>query len=400
MATTTKTNIRTRDIIDDDNVTLNTVIDEINSKTTDWADVENKPTFSTVSLSGKFEDLIGIPLYKKITKLDDTTSCFYKYSSDMVKIKAGTKIYNGESVFSYNSDTTVTMPSSLVHGKDYTIYCDSSGNLKAYKDTLGDTDNDTVPDGALKVGGFHYQLAITTTLSSYNTTVTNPLISYVWTSADISNLNGINKYSIWDLNYRPKCDPRGMICIDNNFWIDIYFCGTNHISNGTSKAGTNVASGTVLPLIPLSYGGNGATTYTTLKWYEANEIAKSVHKRLPKYDEFCVAAFGVTENKSLGGSETTITATAHAHGYMSKWGMEQATGHHWCWGEIAHGSGDSSWVSGAGRGQTYGTPYGARFGSARGNGSCSGSRSVSLHYAPWNSLWDIGLRCACDHLSL
>lgn len=396
----TKTNIRTSDIIDENNVTLNTTLEELKNKTTDWNDVENKPTFSAVSLSGKFEDLIGIPLYKKITKLDDFEPCLYKSSANILKIKAGTKIYNGQKIFTYNSDTQVIMPTTLSYGKDYSVYCDNNGVLTAYKDTLGDSDNDDIPETDLKIGGFHYSLNIPTTLSSYNTTSSNPLVSYVWTNQDITNLSGINKYSVWDLNYRPKCDPRGMICIDGNFWVDIYFCGTQHITNGTSKAGTDVASGTVLPLIPLTYGGNGTTAYTTLTWYEANEIAKSHHKRLLKYDEFCVSAFGVTENQSLGGSTVTIDSTGFQSGYMSKWGMQQSTGHHWTWGEVAHGVSGSLWVSGARRGHTYGTPFTALFGGARLDTGYAGSRSVNLSDSAWTSNWSVGLRGACDHLHL
>lgn len=395
---TTKTNIRTREIIDSDNVSLDTIIDDLKNQTTEWDDVLNKPDFAAVSLSGKFEDLIGIPLYKKITKLDDESPCFYKDSQKVIKIKAGTKIYNGEKIFHYNTDTTVTMPSSMTNGKDYTIYCDTNGGLRAYKDTKGDTNNETVPSTSLKVGGFHYQLAISTTLSDYNTTVTSPLVSYVWTSQDIVNLNGINKYSIWDLNYRPKCDPRGMVCVDDNFWMDIYLCGTSHITNGTSKAGTDITSGTVLPYIPLAYGGNGTTKYTEFTWYNANEIAKSHHKRMCTYDEFCVAAFGVKENTSLGGSEVTPTTTTHTQNFMSKWGIEQATGHIWTWGLTAHGAGGSGWSGSPRRGASYGTPYAAVFGASRAAGSYSGSRALLC--AAWDSDWYDGLRCACDHLSL
>ena len=144
------------------------------------------------------------------------------------------------------------------------------------------------------------------------------------------------------------------------------------------------------------FGGNGTLNYTTLTWYEAAEIAASQGKRLITQPEFNAAAFGVTENQSLGGASSTIPATVRQPGYTSKWGLEQASGHHWTWGNVSHGVGGSGYVFGPARGQSYGTPYAALFGGARNGAGSSGSRCSNWLNSAWLSGWNIGLRAACD----
>ncbi|HJV07850.1 MAG TPA: hypothetical protein VJ642_11195, partial [Chromobacteriaceae bacterium] len=170
---------------------------------------------------------------------------------------------------------------------------------------------------------------------------------------------------------------------------------------------TNVANGgTVLPKIPLAFGGDGKNSYTTFTWFEAAEIARSHGKRLLSYPEFAAAAFGVTENQSLGGDSAILPATTREAGYTSKWGVEQATGHLWVWGDCAHGVAGSAstanpdTIEGAGRGQTYGTPYAAQFGGARDYEELSGSRASRWAHTPWSSIWSVGMRASCDHQQL
>lgn len=330
-----------------------------------------------------------------LVKADPSLPCLIKTSATTLAIKAGTHVKIGNAYVSFTVQTAVVMPAVLTPGEDYAVFVHPDGTASAVADPFFAPAAAPVP-GALKIGGFHYGLtAPGTTVAGGSFATTGA--GMIWTQADVDNIAGINAFSIWDLVYRPKCDPRGMTRSDAGFWFDIYFCGTEHITNGTSRYNTDVASGTVLPKKPLIFGGNGTAKYTTLTWYETNEIALSHGKRLMSYQEFAAAAYGVTENQSLGGAASTIPATLRQAGYTSKPGGEQMSGNHYTWGAAAHGAGGSAWVPGAGRGQTYGTPYGAIFGGARDAAGSSGSRCSGWPHSAWTSSWNFGLRAACDH---
>lgn len=344
----------------------------------------------------------GIASYG-IDKADTITPCLVKTGPNSLSIKAGTTVYLASGHITFSSQTIVSMP-TLNTGTDYSVWVGQDGSASAVADPFS-APASAPAIGALKIGGFHYGLvspSATLAGGSFNTITSSPLVSMVWTQPDVDAIAGINKWSIWDLNFRPLCDPRGMACVTDSkgrgvFWFDIYFCGTNHVSNGTSVYNSDVASGTVPPVIPAMFGGNGTTKYTTLTWYEAAEIAFSHNKRLMTYQEFAAAAFGVTENQSLGGASATIPSTTRQAGYTSRWGGEQMTGHIYTWGNAAHGSGGSSYLAGSVRGQSYGIPIAAMFGSDRGSGSLSGSRSSAWPNAAWFSSWGVGIRAACNH---
>ena len=323
--------------------------------------------------------------------------CLTKTAAATLAVKAGTLVRVGSGYKSFTADTAVQMPASMIAGEDYGVWVTPAGGVFAaangkpspYVLTPGQA-------GAVQIGGFHYGLvAPGTTVAGGGFATTG--VGMIWTQADVDKIAGINAFSIWDLAYRPKCDPRGMARSEAGFWFDIYFCGTEHITNGTSRYNTSVASGTVLPKKPLIFGGNGATKYTTLTWYEANEIAFSHGKRLLSYQEFTAAAYGVTEGQSLGGAASTIPATLRQPGYTSKSGCEQMTGNHCTWGTSASEAAGSAWIAGAGRGQTFGTTYGPFFGGSRDFTTYSGSRTGAWNRATWYSYWNIGLRAACDH---
>src|SRR5690606_38394775 len=143
-------------------------------------------------------------------------------------------------------ETPVVLP-VLTPGTDYAIYACADGSIRA-------SDNWSAPPGyttlnSRKIGGFHYGL-----VSPTETVATGGFATsgngMIWTQSDVDRIKGINEFSIWDIKFRPKAnDPRGMALVANQFWVDIYFTNTNHEVNGTSKAGTDVASGTVLPKI-------------------------------------------------------------------------------------------------------------------------------------------------------
>ncbi len=328
---------------------------------------------------------------------------FVKTSGKTISIKAGTTVLVGGMFKTYAAQTAVVMPDVLTPGEDYSIWVLPSGDLFAAKDSKPAPYAPTPAQaGAVKVGGFHYGLlAHDALLGGGGFAQSAP--SMIWTQADVDKIAGINAHSMWDEGYRPACDPRGMACVSTSageglFWFDIYFTGTEHITNGTSRAGTDVASGAVQPKIPAMFGGDGTSKYTTFNWYEANEIAFSHGKRLLSYQEFSAAAFGVTENLSLGGAASTIPLTKRSAGYTSKWGGEQMTGHQFSWGGEFFTSANTALKVNVSRGRVIGQPYSPCFGgSSQSAAGDSGSRSLDgASFADgWTYL--ISLRAACDH---
>lgn len=346
-------------------------------------------------------------------KLDAFSPAFTKTGAGTVSVKAGTSAMVAGVKVSWAADTAITMP-ALTGGTDYAIYVCTDGSIRA-------DSNQSAPSGyttgnSRKIGGFHYGLtaAGTTVAGGSFATAGNGMI---WTQGAVDDIAGINKYSLWDLKFRPACsDPRGMALVGGRLWVDIYLCSTDTAANGTSKAGSNIASGTVLPKIPAAFGGNGVTTYPSLNWWVANELARANQKRLMWEHEFVEAAYGVTENQSIDATASTYPTTQRNAGYTSKYGIEQASGHHWTWGQDSNAYSDvtgagsykqvngNTGAAGSERGQiyTFGT-YGlvrVILGGTRTGGAYAGSRASGWLNYPWSSYWNLGLRAACDHMTL
>lgn len=346
-------------------------------------------------------------------KLDAFSPAFTKTGAGTLSVKAGTSAMVAGVKISWAADTAITMP-ALTGGTDYAIYVCTDGTIRA-------DSNQSAPSGyttgnSRKIGGFHYGLtAAGTTVAGGSFATTGS--GMIWTQGAVDDIAGINKYSLWDLKFRPACsDPRGMTLVGGLVWVDIYLCSTDTAANGTSKAGSNIASGAVLPKIPAAFGGNGATTYPSLSWWVANELARANQKRLMWEHEFVEAAYGVTENQSVDTTASTYPTTQRNAGYTSKYGIEQASGHHWTWGLDSSAYSDvtgagsykqvngNTGAAGSERGQiyTFGT-YGlvrVILGGSRMLGASSGSRASNWNNFPWHSYWNIGLRAACDHMTL
>ncbi len=346
-------------------------------------------------------------------KADSQTPAFVKTGADTISVKAGTSAMVAGVLVTWAADTAITMP-TLTAGTDYAIYACADGTIRADANWSAPTGYTTA--NSRKIGGFHYgQVASGTTVAGGSFATTGN--GMIWTQTDVDNIAGINSFSIWDLKFRPvAADPRGMALVGGRTWVDIYLCSTDTATYGTSKAGTNIASGTVLPKIPAAFGGDGTVTYPSLNWWVANELARANQKRLMCETEFVDAAFGVTENQSIDATASTYPTTQRNAGYTSKYGIEQASGHHQVWGQDSNfyseaASPAGSWKdvngnngAGTGRGQeyTFGT-YGLTrvvLGGARTNDVNSGSRSSSWSLFPWSSGWYVGLRAACDHMTL
>ena len=330
-------------------------------------------------------------------KTDYDTVCFSKTAAGALSIKAGTVVVIAGVAKLFSTLTAVTMP-TLVAGSDYSVWVKTDGTAVAVIDPYSSPA--TAPaTGAKKIGGFHYGLVAPSTTPAGGSFATTGFSTtggnMVWAQGDVDKIAGINQFSLWDLALCCAGDQRGMaLDPQTRAWLGIYFCSTNHIGNGVSAYNTNVASGTVLPLIPLVYGGSGSSTYGQMSHYESVEIAASHGLRLPTYPEFMSAMFGVTEGQSLGGASSTIPATARQPGYTSRLGIEQATGHQYAAGPF-HSVGGSAWA-GVGRGSFYGTSGYALFGGDRDGASVSGSRTAVFHGSPLVSHWYVSLRAAGD----
>ncbi len=331
-------------------------------------------------------------------KLDASSVVFNKTGAGTMEIKAGTKIWRPDGqVQSFATATAITMP-TLVSGTDYAIYICNDGTVRADSSYL-------FPSGysaanSRMIGGFHYSLIAPATTVAGGSFATSGS-GMIWTQPDVDSIAGINKFSIWDLKYRPACSsPKGMALVNGRTWVDIYLCSTDTAANGTSKYNTNIASGTVLPKIPAEFGGNGSATYSAFDWWAANEICRANQKRLLLASEFYAAAFGVTESQSIDATASTYPTAMRNAGYTSKWGLEQASGVHYTWGQDSAGSA-SAWVANGGRGQSYNNSvYRVILGGSRTYGSNSGSRCSNWSVVASDASWSLGMRAACDHLQL
>jgi hypothetical protein len=269
------------------------------------------------------------------------------------------------------------MPTATT-GTDYAVWLKPDGTLEA-------TTSFTSPPAtnARKIGGFHYAPG-----------------GNALAQAGGDSVPQINEYSFWDLKYRPACDdPRGMTCVAGGFWSDIYLLNTNPDVNGTSKYGVTIADGSSPPIIPLTLGGNGSTTFGSLTWFESMSIATAMGKKAFTQPEFMTAMYGVTEATSRGTDPVTTGLDAPR---TSKWGIMQATGNLYTWaadrgGSFATGGWDANTE---GFGSEYNAPNASRLGADWANGVDAGSRSSAWRVAASVSSHSFSLRCACDHLQL
>lgn len=281
------------------------------------------------------------------------------------------------SVLTVSSGTSITMP-TLVAGTDYAIWLETDGDLVAT------TDHTSPPTAnARKVGGFHYAAGGNATAQSGGNTTAQ-----------------INEYSFWDLNFKPACpDPRGMTLVGGGFWVDIYLTGVDAITNGSSKYNVTIADGSSPPKVPTMFGGNGSTTYGSYTWFEAQELATAFGKRCLTQLEFMSAMYGTTEASAIGSDPVTTNWDA---AYVSKWGVNQATGCMYVWGRDRGGpAAGASWNANTeGRGSEYNAPNASRFGGYWTTGSAAGSRCSAWNDAASLPGSGVGSRFACDHLQL
>ena len=329
----------------------------------------------------------------------NTGVLFTKVSPSSFSIPIGLKVTIGSTFIETTQVNTLTLASNLVGsnkiaGTDYYVYAKEDGSF--YISSIDSITTDKL------IGGFHYGLVGETETLTGNKT-----------EADMVKIRGINEYSFWDLKYRPVASPKGMVNIGKK-WYDIYLLNSEHITNGTSKAGVTIAAGITeygraIPKIPLEYGGNNTLNYGKFTWFQACEIAKANAKRLISYSEFPTIAYGVLEgvSSSTNAYETVAGKIEHYPNLTSKYGIEQATGVQGIWGRDVGGNyptTDLAWKDNTdSRGQTYSTsnnPTAVLLGGGRDYGVLAGSRASHWSLYVWNSNWSVGCRFTCNHLEI
>lgn len=311
-------------------------------------------------------------------KADSTIVSFSKTGNFTASTSQQIRVEVNGTVQVIAASTAITMPVSPVAGTDYAIWAKPDGSLEA-------TNNFSSPPVAnsRKIGGFHYAPGSNATAQSGGNTTPQ-----------------INEYSFWDLKFRPTAtDPRGMTLIAGGYWMDIYLTGVDAIINGSSRYNVVMADGSSPPKVPTMYGGSGSSTYGSYTWFEAMELATAFGKRCPNQQEFMAAAYGTTEASSIGTDQGSTILNA---AYTSKWGVIQATGVLWVWGDDRGGAYNTGgWNANTeGRGSEYNAPNAVSFGGAWVFGVYSGSRSSHWSDAASNSSSGIGSRFVCDHLQL
>lgn len=189
----------------------------------------------------------------------------------------------------------------------------------------------------------------------------------------------INPFSVWDANFRPACpDPRGMTFIPSrNCWVDIYLLGAEHMKNGTSAFDQVIADGNDTPMKP-----DGEDPFEKLDYETAVAVMKHHGKGLLSFEDFVVAAFGVTEKSATSKDPKKTRLDAPR---TSKFGLMQATGNMWQWGH--DGDPDLPRASLFGGSWMYDDDAGSRY------------AYVAYHW-PGSSNEYLGARGRGDHLQL
>ena len=244
-------------------------------------------------------------------------------------------------------------------GDDVVIFKTKTGGYKLALN-MGIENKDTDYD---IIGGFHFGLVPKDFTGRNNIS-----------NKRAKKLRGINEFSIWTQEHRPTCSPKGMSYIKRyDCWVDIYMCNNEHEAVGTSVAGKHFLAGSN------NHGRINPNGNKDFLYKDFEAVAKLHGKRFITWDEFITAAKGVKEFASAREDDNGITK--HHLDFISKYGIEQATGHNWVWSEKIN---DERAVL---------------LGGGRGDGVNAGSRASDWSYYVWGSGWGIGCRFACGSLN-
>ena len=353
------------------------------------------PAFSE-DLANAIADALDAAGGDTLEKADSLSPVIARTGAATAQIKAGTVVRLPAGRVDFATATSISMP-TLSAGTDYFVYVKPDGTAEAVAAAgTWPTPVGSPPAGSVLIGGFHYA-------PGGNATGFN---------AGGNTTAGINQFSAWDLKWRPTCpDPRGMTNVAGSFWADIYLTNRDPDQFGTSRNNQPVADGqtggTTTPIVPAAFGGNGSTRYASYNWWNASETLAAYGKRLPTFQESAAYAWGVREAQSRGndpvttGLGTTNAGSSNAdQNFTSFWGVIQASGVQWTWGNhFGGGAAGASFVANTeGRGSSFQLSNAVLLGGDWANGANAGSRCSRWVNAPTASLSGISSRGVSDHL--
>jgi len=261
-------------------------------------------------------------------------------------------------------------------GKDFYVYAVQPGSGITPSFVL--SANSTVPSGytadnSRKMGGFHCLCVAVGTIASH--TLTD------YAQGDILPA------SVWDLFYRPRCSPEGMVWSeDAGIWVDIYL-----------QSGTGASTASV----------NGATITDSRDWMSHVDDFAAVQKQLLSDTEFQIIAAGSNEETNISGSADPVTTGGHSdtagRRMISNIGCEDCAGAMWQWLRTPSARLDDGTAAGwynlpgaKGSFYTYGThKYGNTQLLAGGDwtyGASCGSRARFAFFCRWLAIAYVGGR--------
>ncbi len=311
----------------------------------------------------------------------------------IIPLKSGTiwKAY----LFSADTDVTTLDSGVLTLGTNYYVYlCDNATDAGL----LLLSANSTAPVGyttsnSRKIGGFHY--------GRVRNSIT---IGDVTSGAVVPN-------SVWDLLCRPKCDPDGMVKINENLWCDIYLASVDEAVTFAAGNGSQILTGSCKSV----YNAVLLTGTEGLCGYNFIELARRSGKRLLSLAEWLQLAHGSPQGNNADNlnawSATTNVARANTGSvanaisllnvvdcvgnvleWLDEFSIRQDTTV-WNWYDV---------MPGMNVGQLY-SPNNMGLvqliaGGYWSNGVYAGSRGVNDSNSPWIVSSNVGSRLACDAL--
>ena len=324
--------------------------------------------------AGTFTQFKGV-----FSKADKDSVAWTKTGNDTAETSQDLIVEVDDKVVNITSGTSITMP-TLDVGTDYAIWVERDGSL-----TADDSFSVAPVAGARRVGGFHYAPGGRATLDL--------------NAGDGGTTAQIMETSFYDLKWRPDVlDPRGLALVgDGSFWTGMYHMSANHLTGPVHKQGVDPCRDGNPP-----QNLNGSGNFPDAS--PANIIeALSFHGfRAPNFWEFQLLAFGVNEERSIGGSGPGLTGDVSDRGkdqQTSAWGVFDATGVLEHWGNDTILTTSDQTLPNPSRGGRFRYSDFARFGGAWFSDAIAGSRLASPVGATL-SLPGVGSRGVCDHLIL
>ena len=393
-----------------------------------YADTVDDASVSCLPESGNFKSPGNYFIYKKNP---------YAYDSNVIVIKQGCAIdlyvSSAWEQFVNRADIELTVAdmddsSAFVVGTDYYIYLVWDGTNVAVKISANSTyPSGYTSDNSRKIGGFHYGHIRKVSADDEWVPIDSTGVQFgangvIWQR---NVAVGIVPNSVWDLKNRPSCSPEGMVKV-GNMWYDIYLASTAEtVSFQGATNGLHVIAGK----LQSKYGQLPITGTEGLHWFNFNELATRIGKRLPSYGERIRGAYGnpggeaaadnygwtkttntarARTGASVGASSGVYDAAAGIKPYaVSAYNLIDTVGDIWEWlDELTVRQDSTSWawndVLGSDKGQAY-LPNNIGFtafiaGGYWGDGVDCGPRSVYLSDVPWLMYTSLGCRLACDAL--